>query len=251
LAIVIRQCRALAGIGMLLAAWWLLPSPTGAVPPLPDVLEQGWSLVLSGMIFVDMRLSLWRVGTGAIIGVLAALVAGVACIIPMVRDMISGPLELARPIPPIAWIPLALVLFGVGDPSAIALVALAVFFPVMLSIVLALDSIDGDLVLAARSLGARPPELVRHVYVPAMAPIVLTGVRLGVGIGWFSVVAAEMVGSHRGLGYGIQIASLNLEMERFFVYLAVIGICGFVMNAALLWIHDRVNAWQGNAGHVE
>jgi ABC-type nitrate/sulfonate/bicarbonate transport system permease component len=246
-----RRLKGLAGLCVLLVVWWWVPEPRGAIPPLGDVLRYGYDALLNRSILVDVGLSIRRIIIGAATGIVAAVVLGAACVIPLVRGMVAGPLELARPVPPIAWIPLAIVLFGVGEPSAVALVALAVFFPVILAIILALDSIDKDLVLAARSLGAGAGTLARHVYLPSMFPIVVTGIRIGVGIGWFSVVAAEMVGSYRGLGYGIQIASLNLEMERFFVYLMLIGICGFAMNAALLWVHHYFTSWQDKRSAIE
>lgn len=239
-----RGIHRVLGIALLLLLWWFLPDPKGAIPPLGNVLGAGYEAATKQMVLTDVYLSVRRIFAGSVIGILAASILGAACIFPTVRGVISGPLELARPIPPIAWIPLAIVLFGVGEASAIALVSAAVFFPVLLAVILALDGIDQDLVQVARSLGASRAALARCVYFPAMLPIVLTGIRIGVGIGWFSVVAAEMVGSHRGLGYGIQIASLNLEMERFFVYLSLIGICGFAMNLGLLRLSSYLTPWR-------
>lgn len=249
----LRNRHRMAGVGgvvILMLAWSFAPESGHVIPPLGDVISRGWMMVSDGDLLFDIYVSLWRVCAGAVIGILLSMCVGVVSVIPIVRSMLSGPIELSRPIPPIAWIPLMLVLFGVGNASAVALVALAVFFPVMVSIILALDSIDQDLLFASRSLGARWTDRVRHVYLPSMAPTLITGIRLGVGIGWFSVVAAEMVGSYGGLGYGIQISSLNLEMEKFFVYLFSIGLCGFLMNAAMLWLGAHVNAWQAEVNHV-
>lgn len=240
----------LGGVALLLAAWFFLPDRGYVIPPLGDVISRGWTMAGSGELFFDAYTSLWRVCAGAGIGILLSVCVGVVSVIPIVRSVLSGPIELARPIPPIAWIPLMLVMFGVGNASAIALVALAVFFPVVVAIILALDGVDQDLLFASRSLGATTTDRVWHVYLPSMAPTLIAGVRLGIGIGWFSVVAAEMVGSYGGLGYGIQIASLNLEMERFFVYLFAIGLCGFTMNTLMLWLDRRVNAWRPGINHV-
>lgn len=239
------------GIGAVLLLWATVPGDKGAIPPLGDVLVYFYTAFVQGTIVSDVGLSVRRVLTGIVVGTGIAVVVGTACILPVLRGVVAGPLEFARPIPPIAWIPLAIVLFGVGDTSAVALVSLAVFFPVVSAIILALDSIDRDVVLAARSLGARGFGLLSHVYLPAMAPTVLTGLRIGVGVGWFSVVAAEMVGSHRGLGYGIQIASLNLEMERFFVYLSLIGLCGFLMNYSLEALCRRTTRWHQAMPNVD
>ena len=241
----------LAGVTLLLAAWSTLPSPEGVIPPLFDVIARGWEMALEGRLWLDLSASLWRILVGAAIGISCSVAIGILCIVPIVRASLAGLIELTRPIPPIAWIPLMLVLFGVGDSAAIAIVAFAVFFPVIVSIILALDSIDPDLVLVSRSLGADWRFRIQHVYLPSMTPTLVAGIRLGIGIGWFSVVAAEMVGSYGGLGYGIQIASLNLEMERFFVYLTTIGVCGLIMNSGMLWIGERLTPWRQGTGHVE
>jgi ABC-type nitrate/sulfonate/bicarbonate transport system permease component len=243
------RLAALLGTSLLILAWALIPPPGGVVPPLMDIFARGWSMGGELTLLTDLLASLRRVAFGGLIGLAGAIACGIACLFRPLRAMIMGPLELARPIPPIAWIPLMIALFGIGERSAVGLVSLAVFFPMLVSIIFALEGIDRDLVLAARSLGASTAQTVCHIYAPAMAPTLMTGARLGLGIGWFSVVAAEMVGSYGGLGYGIQASSLNLEMERFFVYFILIGLCGFAMNAVLVRVHRRISRWQRAAFH--
>lgn len=208
-------------------------------------------MLMDGSLLQDILSSLYRVSFGILLGIFCSLLVGILCIFPILRHTISGPLELARPIPPIAWIPLMLLFFGTGNCAAIALVALAAFFPLATSIVLAFDSMDPELVLVAKSHGASNCDLVRYIYCPAMSPIVFSGLRTATGIGWFSVVAAEMLGSYGGLGYGIQLTSLNLEMERFFVYLITIGVCGFCMNELLSSIDRKLNRWQKGVTNVD
>lgn len=239
------------GIIFLLVGWALVPAGSKIIPPLICVLSMGKEMLVDGSLLHDIGSSLYRVASGICVGFFVSVSVGIVCAFPKLRHAISGPLELARPIPPIAWIPLMLLVFGTGDKSAIALVALAAFFPVSTSLILAFDSIDPDLVLVAKSLGAKTKDLVASVYFPSMAPIVFSGIRTAVGIGWFSVVAAEMLGSYGGLGYGIQITSLNLEMERFFVYLITIGVCGFCMNGFFAFWDKKINKWHMEASNVQ
>jgi ABC-type nitrate/sulfonate/bicarbonate transport system permease component len=234
----------LSGCIALIAAWALLPSHGAAIPPLGDVLERGRAMLVEGRLAADLGASLLRVALGGLAALgCTVLFCGLATS-PGLRLFLLGPLELARPIPPIAWIPLMIVLFGVGEPSSVAIVTLAAFFPMALAVLLAFDEVDRDYVLAARTGGAGVPQLIRYVYAPAMAPTLIVGIRLGIGLGWFSVVAAEMVGTIGGLGYGIQVSALNLDMESFFVYLTLIGASGFLMNAALLATERAACPWK-------
>ncbi|MFH0785151.1 MAG: ABC transporter permease [Pseudomonadota bacterium] len=232
------------GIGVIVAIWFSLPaSDSRIIPPLGRICQVGLDMFITGTLPIDIWVSIKRVTIGILIGISLASIIGLFCVIEIVRSLIVGPLEFARPIPPIAWIPLMLVIFGVGDYSSIALVAFASFFPIASSFFLALDSVDKDLILTARSLGASDLSCVFRVYIPTMLPIVLNGIKTGAGIGWFSVVASEMLGSHGGLGYGLQTTSLNLDMERFFVYLIIIGFCGYFMNFMFQLLDNKFNYW--------
>ena len=234
----------LLGCVSLMAVWAVVPSHGDAIPPLGDVLARGEAMLIHGRLGRDLAASLTRVALGSLIALGgAALFCGLAALRPL-RLLLLGPLELARPVPPIAWIPLMIVLFGIGEPSSVAIVTLAAFFPMALAVLLAFDDVDPDYVLAARTAGAGLLKLIRHIYAPAMTPTVIVGVRLGIGLGWFSVVAAEMVGTIGGLGYGIQVSALNLDMESFFVYLSLIAVSGFLMSAALRVIENAACPWK-------
>jgi ABC-type nitrate/sulfonate/bicarbonate transport system permease component len=192
----------------------------------------------------DIARSLTRVGLGFCIAVVLGIGICLMSALPPLRAAVLPLLELTRPIPPIAWIPLMMVMFGVGEGAAIAIVAMAAFFPITVTLIASAEAIDTDMLRTVRSLGAGRLAQIRHVYGPAMLPGLFVGARLGLGIGWFSVVAAEMVGTFGGLGYGVQVTTLNLDMERFFVYLFAIGLCGFCLNAMLLGAKHRICPWQ-------
>jgi ABC-type nitrate/sulfonate/bicarbonate transport system permease component len=237
----------LSGCIALIVVWAVAPSHGDPVPPLGDVLARGKAMLVNGRLAGDLGASLMRVALGGAAALGGALLFCGLAASRQVRLFLLGPLELARPIPPIAWIPLMIVLFGVGEPSSVAIVTLAAFFPMALAVLLAFDEVDRDYVLAARTAGAGVPQLIRYVYAPAMAPTLIVGIRLGIGLGWFSVVAAEMVGTIGGLGYGIQVSALNLDMESFFVYLTLIGASGYLMNAALLALESAACPWKARS----
>jgi len=182
------------GVILIIVLWITLPSNQSPIPPLLNIIAKGWVLIQTGELMKDIQASLYRVSIGLFFGILHGIIVGVLCIFSLFRFMITPLIELTRPIPPIAWIPLMLVIFGIGNVSAIALVALASFFPIIVAVIHSIDGIDNDLVLMAKSHGAQIGSLIRYVYMPSVLPTFLTGVRLGTGLGWFSVVAAEMMG---------------------------------------------------------
>jgi ABC-type nitrate/sulfonate/bicarbonate transport system permease component len=233
-----------SGLAALLLLWTLVPTPGDAIPPLTDVLARAWQMAWTERLGLDLIASLRRVALGFSIAYAAAALVCLVAVASPVRAMFQLPMELMRPIPPIAWIPLMMIAFGVGDGAAVGIVAIAAFFPVSMTLLAALDAVVPDLVWNVRSLGAKRWDLLRHVYAPSMLPGLIVGARLGLGLGWFSVVAAEMVGTYGGLGSGILMTTLNLDMERFFVYLATIGACGFAMNGTLLGLERMLCSWQ-------
>jgi len=152
-------------------------------------------------------------------------------------------IELIRPIPPIAWIPFAILWFGLGDLPAYFIVALAAFFPIFVNTMRGFASVKESYVLAARNLGAGRMLLLTDVVLPASLPFVLAGLRIGIGIAWMSVIAAELVGSRSGLGYMIQLNRIMLRTDKIAVGMILIGVLGFLMSQGIALIEDRLLAW--------
>ena len=235
----------LTGIALLIAAWTYLPPPGDVVvPPLGEVMTALRELASRGPLLTDLTTSLWRVLAG--VG-LATFVAGflglLAAIRPEVADLMGGIIELVRPIPPIAWVPVAITVFGIGSLPAVAIVTLGSFFPIWLGLLQGLSQVRTQHVLAVRSLGASRLRVMVDVLLPSMAPYALHGLRLGAGLGWFSLVAAEMLGANSGLGYRVQEFSLNLQMPRTYGYILLIGVTGLVFNSCLQQLERSVARW--------
>jgi ABC-type nitrate/sulfonate/bicarbonate transport system permease component len=216
------------------------------LPPPSAVAANLLYLAAEGPLGEDVWASVTRVLGGVGIALLVTVLLGLgAALWPPFERIIAGPIELARPVPPIAWVPLAIMAFGVGPRSAIAIVTVGAFFPMWLSVARGLREIQKVHVLAARSLGAGPGILLSDIVLPSVLPHLLHGLRLGVGLGWFSVVAAEMMGAPNGLGRGIQMFSLNIEVTNLYAYILTTGAIGFACNSILFALERRAGHWHG------
>jgi ABC-type nitrate/sulfonate/bicarbonate transport system permease component len=222
-----------------------VPSDVALLPPLMEVGTAVWKLLASGPLIEDASASIERVLSGVGISVCLSLTLAVGTALHRpIADYLHGVVELVRPVPPIAWTPIAVVSFGIGDRPAIAIVATGAFFPIWLGILHGLREVRPAHLAAAMSLGATRMRLIIEIIVPSVLPHAFHGFRLGMGLGWFCVVAAEMVGASNGLGFGIQLFSLNLEMEKLYAYIICVGVIGYISNVILLAIDRRLSLWR-------
>jgi ABC-type nitrate/sulfonate/bicarbonate transport system permease component len=139
-------------------------------------------------------------------------------------------LEFIRPIPPLAWIPLSILWFGIGDTQIVYIIFLAAFFPIVLNSMAGARDADTYLVRAGLSLGARPRELFSTVVLPGALPNIFTGVRVGLGIGWMALVAGELVAAPSGLGYMINNARTLFRSDYILLGMVLIGVLGLVLD---------------------
>ena len=154
--------------------------------------------------------------------------------------LLSPIVTFLRPIPPIAWIPIAILWFGIGDPPSYFITAIAAFFPIFINSYAGGHSVRPEHVHAARSLGARPRALFARIYLPSAMPMIATGLRIGLGQSWMAVVTAELIAAHSGLGYMIQANRLALETGLVLVGMCVIGLLGAGMSVLLEIFERRV-----------
>jgi ABC-type nitrate/sulfonate/bicarbonate transport system permease component len=147
---------------------------------------------------------------------------------------VAGPwFEFLRPIPPIAWIPVAILWFGLGSFSASFVVFVGAFFPMNLAVCRGIASVTPLHLQAARCLGAGRRLLLTDIVFPAALPQLMTGIRISTGIAWSSVIAAEMIGVRDGLGYSLQLSRTVLDVESVFVNVAAIGLIGWLTSTGL------------------
>lgn len=230
--------------------WYLLSqvfvvfSPIIAPPP-SAVGEAVVDLVGTGELLLHVRSSLTRVFLGFAMAALFALVLGTFMgLYQGIMDIAQGMVNLLRPIPPLAWIPLAILWFGIGDASAVFIVAYAAFFPILLNTISGVKDVDRLMVRAAKTLGARDRFIVLHVILPAALPSVITGLRLGLGISWAAIVAAELIAAQSGLGYMIEYYRRLIMTEKVVLGMIVIGVIGLGLDIVLRRLEEIVRPWR-------
>jgi NitT/TauT family transport system permease protein len=227
----------MAVIAALLAAWWLIVVETRSVIfPTPWQVVTGIvELIRDGTLFVHIGASLMRVGVGFSLAVLVAVPLGLW--LGWVKGAYAtlNPLfQILRPISPIAWIPIAILWFGVGNASPIYLIFISSVFPMIVQTTAGVHTIERRYLRAAQNFGVSRYTLFRQVVIPAVLPQIIVGMRIGLGVAWLVVVAAEMIALRSGLGYLI-IDSRNAG-NRYDLVIAgmiIIGLIGLMLDGVM------------------
>ena len=229
------------GVGL----WWVLSLVGFNLPTPPAVAVRAWELTADGTLIADIGASLTRVLIGFALGTAVAIPVGFLMgWYVSARAVIEPWIQFFRTIPPLAIIPLAIVLLGIGEEPKILVIFLAAFFSCVISTFQGVVDVDKTLINAARVLGAKDGTIFVRVVVPASVPFILVGMRVGLGASWATLVAAELIAAQQGLGYRMQYAQLYYEIETIFVGLIVIGVLGLVMDRLLLLAERRLTGWQ-------
>ena len=224
--------------------------PRGATSYNP-ALESKWGYgIWTKAWYTDMGVSVWRILQAfawSLLGIPLGLLMGWK---RSIRDFVFAPFELLRPIPPIAWVPLAIIMFPTAEAPIIFLCAIASFFAVTLNTLLGVESIDPVYFRAARCLGSSEWQIFRHVIVPGAMPFVFTGVLIGLGVAWFSLVGGEIIAGTWGLGYRTMDAYMNVSTPVLFIAMFTIGFIGLLMGVGLRILQRRVLAWKAKTGET-
>ncbi len=219
----------------------LIPTPLQVVA----VGVEAWQ---SGDLLKDIGASFYRVVLGFTVAAAAGIALGVLIAkIRLVESLVEPILEMFRPVPSLAFLPLLVLWFGIGETSKIVFIAYATFFPVFTATRLGMRQIDPVLVRAARSLGGTAGEIFRHVELPAASPSILSGLRMGFGMAFFVIVAAEYIAAESGLGYMINNSRTYFDVPRMLLGAFVIGLIGFCINIGLSRLERRLLRWQPGA----
>jgi NitT/TauT family transport system permease protein len=234
---ILTRLRPLLFIAVLLAAWHiaissqpvhLLPTPWAAVLGIAELAQRG--LLLKYVVASLFRVT-WGFAMAAIIGIPAGLAIGWH----RRTEMAVNPLlQIFRPISPLAWIPISILWFGVGDVAAIFLIFLASLLPLMLTAINAVESIPNVYVNAGRNFGLSPTRLVYRVLYPAVIPQLIIGLRITLGIAWLVVVAAEMIAVNSGLGFLIVDArNAGNRYDLVVAGMVMIGVIGLLLDIGM------------------
>lgn len=236
---------------VLLALWYLATDVTQIVPPLflPSPVAvgdrlvqyllqpyQGDTLPVHLLASVTVVLVGWL--AGALIGVPLGVAMGVSRTFARIANPVFG---LIRPIPPVAWIPLAILWFGLGAGARVYVVTLAATVPWVLNAQAAVSGVDTTLVRASRTLGAGTVRTLLEVVLPTSLPTLVTGARLALGNAWMTVVAAELLGATEGLGYIALNARSTLDVDIMLTAMLLIGLVGVVLSEGIRLVEKRLS----------
>ena len=222
-----------------------LPSPVEIVLGFKDLLIVG--VPPGHLLHNHMLYSLYRVALGYAVAALLAIPLGLLMgWSPGLLRMIRPLFELVRPIPPLAWIPIAILWFGIGIKSAAFIIFLGAFFPILLNTISGVLSIHPILIEAARTLHAKEKDIFLKVLLPGAVPSIFVGMRIGIGIGWMTLVAAEFTGVKEGygLGYMIMTARDIQRPDEILAGMLVIGVIGLLIDIGLRAIGIKDHQWQ-------
>ena len=238
----------------LLAAWWLvtyfelikplfLPSPGAIWNRFLRVLAEGYE---GTSLWGHTWASLVRVFTAFFFACITAIPIGIGMGVNRVlRGIFDPPIEFYRPIPPLAYLPLTVIWFGIDEFQKIIVIFLAVFAPMVLNARAGVRSVAIEQIHAAYSLGASKWQVIKSVVLPAALPEILTGMRIGIGFGWTTLVAAELVAARAGLGAMTKSASDFLVTEVVILGIVIIGLIAYMFDLLMRWIEKTAVPWKG------
>ncbi|HSE91920.1 MAG TPA: ABC transporter permease [Methylomirabilota bacterium] len=212
----------------------LLPTPA-------EVLAVAIDTVRDGTLHRHVLTSLGRVAQGFGLAAAAAVALGVLAGVSLPLRLVADPIvEFVRPIPPLAFLPMFLVWFGLGEASKVAFIGYTTFFPMFVAVAASVVRVDVVLLRAAASLGASRADLIRRVILPAALPGIVVALRLGVGLALFVIVGAEFMGADAGLGHLIMEGRTFFNPAQIVMGALVLGLLGSLVNALLLAIERRM-----------
>lgn len=227
--------------------WWISASLIHShLYPTPEaVLNEMIKLFQKGKLSEDILVSLGRVALGFTIGIVCAVPIGFATgWYSWVRGALEPWINFFRSVPPLALIPLAIILLGIGSLPKYLVIALAAFLPTVVAIQQGVIDVDSTLVNAALVLGANQRTIFRRVVIPAVMPMAFTGMRIALGNSWATLVAAELIASQSGLGYITLQGQLYFDIPEIIIGVLFIGILGVIMDRLIYFTQVRLTSWQ-------
>lgn len=241
-------------IAGIIFVWWLvttmgwvkplfLPSPQAVLGKFVNVWQNGFT---NTPFLEHVGISAARVFGAFVLACLIGIPLGIGMgMSPFVRGIFDPPIEFYRPIPPLAYLPLMIIWFGIGEMSKVLLIFLSVLAPVALGARAGVRSAAIEQIHAAYSFGASRWQVMSQVILPSALPEILTAMRIGIGFGWTTLVAAEMVAATKGLGYMVLTASQFLQTSTVIMGIIVIAIIAYAFDMLMRFIERRVVPWKG------
>ena len=212
--------------------------------PSPFLVLQAWISLVHGDLREDVLASLFHLGVGYGLGASTGLALAIVSTRFVAVESIVDPLvEVLRPISAIAWIPLAILMFGISRMVPIFLIFYASIFPIFVNTVAGVKQVDQQLVRAAQMLGASRRTILARVVVPSALPYVLAGARLSLGVAWMAMVAAELTGADAGLGWRLFWYQEFFAMDKVMAVILTIGVLGYIFDTLLRHLQAHITRW--------
>ena len=240
---------------VVLLALWALVTNMGWVKPLflpkPQAVFQQFYEYLTGQandkpLWQHFAASMFRVFSAFALACVTAIPIGIAMGMSRVaRGIFDPPLEFYRPLPPLAYLPLIIIWFGIDELPKVLLIFLSCFAPLALAARSGMRSASQEQINAAYSMGASYMQVIRHVILPSALPDILVGMRIAIGFGWTTLVAAEMVAANMGLGQMVLNASNFLRTDIVIMGIIVIGVVAYLFDLLMRWLERRLVPWKG------
>lgn len=243
------RLRGVIGLALFAAVWEVAPRAGMVDPyfitPLHTVLQTLGEMIADGELWRHVRASLTRAGAGFLLAVLIAIPLGAAIAwYTPVKELFTPVLEFFRNTAALALLPVFTLLLGIGETSKIAIITYACFFPILLSTIAGVATVDPQLLRAARVLGLSPAATFRKVVFPAAVPTMFTGIRISGAASILVLIAAEMVGAEAGLGFLINYAQFNFLIPKMYAAILVTSLLGLAVNYSLVGLERRFSRWR-------
>jgi len=240
----VRRLLLIAGGLFAYQAIYLLVRINTGLPSVHQIIFAFWDSISHGEIYFDIFASLSRVLVGVGIASVIGVFLGLLFAYYKRLSIISFYIDILKPIPPIAWIPIAIIMFGLGDISSYFIVFLGSFFPIFSSTYFGAKSIPLIYKNCASSFEIDINTFFLRILFPYSLPYILNGLKIGVGMGWMSVVASEMIGAQSGLGYFIQMNRLLLQTDKVIVGMLLIGTIGYILQRTIQYFESKILSWK-------
>ena len=234
---------------------WFIVTQLGLIKPLflpsPQAVFEQFMLYLTGEandkpLWEHFAASMFRVFSAFALACLTAIPVGIAMgMSRWARGIFDPPIEFYRPLPPLAYLPLIIIWFGIAELPKVLLIYLACFAPLALAARSGMKSASQEQINAAYSMGASYGQVIWHVILPSALPEVLVGMRIAIGFGWTTLVAAEMVAASTGLGQMVLNASNFLRTDIVIMGIFVIGIVAYLFDLLMRWVERKAVPWKG------
>ena len=214
------------------------------LPPISDIVGSFFTNLTSGTLLTALGASLFRISMGFLIGTSLALVLG--CLVgwyKIIEYLFDPLIEAIRPIPPLAYIPIIIIWFGIEEFSRVLIITIACFMVCVVNVIAGMKNVPQVYVDAAATMGASRFQIFRTVAIPAATPFIITGYRIALAAAWTTLVASELLAAQNGLGFLLQEGRRYFLTDQVMMIIIIIGACAFIMDRIFRMIQARLMVW--------